>query len=419
MGKLLISGSGEGHSKIRATWIVHIVVGCVFSVGFYYMASKFGIDVGKNNAYYFFMGGAVLFPVITLIGAFSSTKQIRNTSIDVYEDRIEGLAYPSEFELTYNQEFSVNVEYENLLVVNSGNVKYTIWVMNAREICDTIMAQKDKQSTMAQKNKPSKTDGSGKIMDKYSAIVYGNVEDVKSLIEKENVNINDRSDSKGRSLVFLAAMFDKIDIVKYLAERGADLDARDNSDASPMDVAVMGGKIDLIKCLAKCGAKVNAKNRDGETPMFTAAMQGKTTSIECLIGLGADVNTRNKDGLTPIFKAAQFRQVGVIECLVAHGANVNATDTVGMTPVFLAAGSGQTECVERLVARGANVNATAKNGMTAIFLAAAEGQLDCVKCLVWNGAEVNITAKGMTPLVLATECGHSHVVEWLRANGAR
>ena len=169
MGKLLISGNGKGHSKISTLWILNIVLGGVMAGIMYFLANDLGIDAGragvqtmwgttygareasKNEMYFFFMGLAVLSPVLMLIAACIDTRRISKTAIDVYENGIKGFAkltqlsiYLSEFQLTYNQVASVDVVNGNKLIINSENVKHTIFAMNSRQIRDTILAQKSK-----------------------------------------------------------------------------------------------------------------------------------------------------------------------------------------------------------------------------------------------------------------------------------
>jgi hypothetical protein len=92
-----------------------------------------------------------IFSVGPLVTAYLSHIGISKTGIDVYDNGIEGSGYNSlfsihmsEFKLTYNQISTVEVLNGNMLVINAEGTKDTIYVMNAREIRDTILEQKSK-----------------------------------------------------------------------------------------------------------------------------------------------------------------------------------------------------------------------------------------------------------------------------------
>jgi len=181
MEKLLISGNGKGHKTIVTWWVQSLVGGCVLAAMCYYFANDMGFSkeisyaddqkqvmgvliptktrqekIVKNEMYYAFMGfGAVSF-VGTIVMGFLNQKLISKTSIDVYEDGIKGIGSPgawlqslfsfqmSDFHLTYDQMSSVDVVNGNVIHINVGDAKHKVYAMNAREIRDTITAQKSK-----------------------------------------------------------------------------------------------------------------------------------------------------------------------------------------------------------------------------------------------------------------------------------
>jgi hypothetical protein len=170
MGELLISGNGKGHSAIVNNWILSLVSGAVLAIMGYYFANDIGVDKAlkitmfgatntiresaKNEMWYFFMGIAVLGPVLMLVLGCLFHIKISKMSINVHENGIDGqssssnlpihYAPMSEFQLTYDQISSVEVVNENRLIVHAGGSIHKIYIMKAREIRDAIMAQKAK-----------------------------------------------------------------------------------------------------------------------------------------------------------------------------------------------------------------------------------------------------------------------------------
>ena len=56
---------------------------------------------------------------------------------------------------------------------------------------------------------------------------------------------------------------------------------------------------DVVEYLVEKGANINAKNRDGKTPLHVANYDAKISSY--LIKNGADINAMDKLDCTPLF----------------------------------------------------------------------------------------------------------------------
>ena len=67
------------------------------------------------------------------------------------------------------------------------------------------------------------------------------------------------------------------------------------------------------------GADVNAKNAIDETPLDLAAMNGYKETAELLIANGADVNVKSKFGKTPLDLAIIAGTPKVSDLLRKHG----------------------------------------------------------------------------------------------------
>lgn len=86
----------------------------------------------------------------------------------------------------------------------------------------------------------------------------GDLETVKEWLERKNSVwsvATTSSDEKGRkSLLHHAAMKGQIEVMQYLIERGADIDALDSNNASPADDAAEAGQEKALKLLQDMGA---------------------------------------------------------------------------------------------------------------------------------------------------------------------
>ena len=132
---------------------------------------------------------------------------------------------------------------------------------------------------------------------------------------------------------------------------------------TPLHWAVITGRTNLVFWLIEKGADVNAADPLGMTPLHKAAVFNRVICAEALIAGGADVSAfGQKYGalrLTPIHLAAEEGQTDMIKCLLSHGVDVNSP-TKGanhITPLHMAAAKGRASAVETLIASGADVNA--------------------------------------------------------------
>ncbi|MDQ7055680.1 MAG: ankyrin repeat domain-containing protein [Persephonella sp.] len=86
--------------------------------------------------------------------------------------------------------------------------------------------------------------------------------------------------------------------VKELIEKGADVNARDKNNYTPLLRAVSRGNLKIVKILVEYGADINAKEKFfGYTPIHIAAMKGYTDVLIFLLKKGADPNVRDKYGI--------------------------------------------------------------------------------------------------------------------------
>ena len=75
---------------------------------------------------------------------------------------------------------------------------------------------------------------------------------------------------------------------ELLLERGAEIDARDeDSGATPLYNAASWGKLDVVKLLIDKGADVTARNKAGKTPLAAAEENGFKEVASALRARGA------------------------------------------------------------------------------------------------------------------------------------
>ena len=188
----------------------------------------------------------------------------------------------------------------------------------------------------------------------------------------------------------------KIDMVRKYLEKGADVNAKDDSGFFPLLIAVDNNNYDMEKLLISKGADLNLKTgkiygKKGIVDYGTALMYSTKLGLyeisKLLIVSGADLNIQNEDGKTALMIAAERGNEKLTKLLISKGADVNIKSVDKMTALSYAVRYGKIQTAKKLIAKGADVNNVYYYGKTPLIEAAEKGNYEMVKLLVSNGAD--------------------------------
>ncbi|NIM99608.1 MAG: hypothetical protein GTO24_16515 [candidate division Zixibacteria bacterium] len=261
----------------------------------------------------------------------------------------------------------------------------------------------------------------------HNASFGGHLEVVKFLLEKgadiEAVN------GRGFTPLHFAAYRGHRDVVQLLLDKGGNINAmNEQMDMTALDFAflkeIQARKLDIAPLLIEKGAEfeVNKKNQFGYTTLDMTIVFGHTEGAEYLLGFGPDISSmREKDGKTPLINAILRGRPEIAMLLIKKDADVNAPDNEGQPPVYWAVKKGLPDILQTLLAKGANTDFVDKdNGRTMLHIAALQGHLGVMEILLDSKTDVNTKDNGgKTPLFYAGKYGHKMVAELLAKHGAK
>ncbi|XP_065845976.1 ankyrin-3-like [Oscarella lobularis] len=280
----------------------------------------------------------------------------------------------------------------------------------------------------------------------------GNLPLVEYLLAKR-FDANDAGQNEWTALHWAAAE-DRVDVAKFLLQKGASMEAKDKDGLTPFLRAVYSGKNAMVDFLMKEGCNVSAKSNLGSGPLAFASVNGhfplvclfvmnkfdvrevhqhQWTALHCaaagdhvevvefLLDNGAEPEAVDMHGMTPLLTAVHRRNVNATRYLIRYGCNVLAKTAKGNGIITVAVAAGFIPTLKLLFTESSAVrdavNCKDENGQTAFHYACKMGQLESAGLLL--GSKANIDAQdhaGYTPLHLAASEGLLRVVEFLLMN---
>lgn len=217
----------------------------------------------------------------------------------------------------------------------------------------------------------------------------GKLEEIEKFINKEgDVNLKNED---GQTLLHTAIWNGHFEIAKYLINKGADVNAKTKTGSTPLKYAAKAGlyevawkpftndagggyvqyagQLEMVKLLVSKGAEIDAVDEDNSTPLISAVDNGYLEIAQYLVNQGADVNTKTlASGVTPLHLATCKSNVQLVKYLLSKKAQVNEKTVDNQTPLMLATAWGSMEIVNLLITNGASVNEKDRDGKTALML---------------------------------------------------
>ncbi|MDD9900671.1 MAG: ankyrin repeat domain-containing protein [Alphaproteobacteria bacterium] len=204
------------------------------------------------------------------------------------------------------------------------------------------------------------------------------------IAQAADVNGNDVNESDTLPLYFAIAAWRPLSILKALLDKGKDVDVNTNHDLEkPLHVAVKWRRDEAVQELLERGADVNAIDNSGETPLDKVLARtpdeaniriahmlldngadpccGTTTLLQAmenhvpmglffrLVECGLDMNAVNQKGWTPLMHTVAFDKGGMaMDFLMEKGVNPFLKNCKGLTAAEIAEASNYPDVADTL-----------------------------------------------------------------------
>ena len=257
------------------------------------------------------------------------------------------------------------------------------------------------------------------------AAARGNLDALRCLVAHSgNIDIAGEQMSKDTPLG-LAAEYDKADAIDILAAAGADVEARNSCDNTPMMVAALEGCSGAVRKLLDLSAKVDCHNRMESALLLLCGRTNKRETrlmiLQMLLDAGACPDgIESSIGWTPLHKAAEWSDEAIVSTLLARGADVDAKMNGSLhTPLRIAIEKSRRNIVRLLLDAGADRNAVFQGDWTPAHMAAKCPDYEIMGMLLEGEVELNVQLLegGWTPLHLAVSCRHMKITKMLLEAG--
>jgi len=147
-------------------------------------------------------------------------------------------------------------------------------------------------------------------------------------------------DPPRRTQIFRIATTNSMDELKSFIEKCGDINIATDDNNTLLHCASFNPNPGSVRFLLEHGAEVNARNRWDETPLHVACRLGHAKVSFILLTYAADINAQDRSGRTPLNWACRSGSLETVNLLLLRGADPQIADHCGSTPVEYAAALG-------------------------------------------------------------------------------
>ncbi len=300
--------------------------------------------------------------------------------------------------ITDKVELSITVAQDSLSFPMPGKDKDFTWLrMREEQVAQLQQAIDEIENGPAATAKPEQ---------RFMWIMNAAPEKVEAYLEKYPDLIEARAENQ-QTLLHYAVRFENEELAKLALEKGADVNAEDDSKETAFYIAATESEINesLIHLLLEAGSDIDHKNDwgGGETAFQYAIRRENLENAKMLHKLGAAVDAGVEIGKkTPLFVAIEDEQTEIVKFLIENGANIHHTTFDSKDgALYMAARYGTLETIELLLEKGMNPNAGNAHDWKPInnVTFRDKEKIEAMRLLTAAGADINERGAGDSTLL--------------------
>lgn len=242
-------------------------------------------------------------------------------------------------------------------------------------------------------------------------------ETIKFLLEQPGNEVN-KPTHDNRIYLHWAAGKGNTEIIKYLIDKGSDINLEDSHGSFPITAAASSGQsnTEIYEAFFKAGIDPKKKYKDGANLLLLSVASDKELkAADYFATKGMSLKDVDNDGNTAFTYAARSGNIPLLKKLIEKGVKPNDN------ALFTAAQGSRRESntietykylVEEVKIKPTATNKEGKNVLH--FLTGKANQTEIIKYFISKGADANKTDKeGNTPLMVAASARETSVLEFL------
>ena len=253
----------------------------------------------------------------------------------------------------------------------------------------------------------------------------------------------DYQNQEGKTALMIASKHGHKEIVKELLSAKANVNTVDSTAQSALMLASENNDIAIAQLLLEAKANPNHQRNDCNTSLHIACYREYEELAILLIGFGADPLITNTESDTPFFSSVRRNMLKIVKlispnlpsselssallisCRLGHPEMISfllqLIDCTSKSFHMFCANGDSAQVAQEIVQFSSDVNSAIVLGITPLMIASSCGHVEVVDCLIQAEADINSTDQdGYSPLAYAITGSKSiAVVQFLLQAGAK